>query len=71
MRFFVTEDRISGDLIDLEPSDAQHVSRVLRMAVGEEITVCCGNGRLSHMIVFTYILEFYVTHIGILSSCLL
>ena len=45
MRFFVTEDRISGDLIALEPTDAQHVSRVLRMHPGEEITVCCGNGK--------------------------
>ena len=45
MRFFVTEDRISGELIDLEPTDAQHVSRVLRMRPGEAITVCCGNGR--------------------------
>ena len=44
MRFFVTEDRIVGDLIALEPTDAQHVSRVLRMHPGEEITVCCGNG---------------------------
>lgn len=45
MRFFVTEDRICGDLISLEPTDAQHVSRVLRMRPGEEITVCCGNGQ--------------------------
>ena len=44
MRFFVTEDRICGDDITLEPADAQHVSRVLRMRPGEEITVCCGNG---------------------------
>jgi 16S rRNA (uracil1498-N3)-methyltransferase len=44
MRFFVTEDRVCGDLIWLEPTDAQHVSRVLRMHPGEEITVCCGNG---------------------------
>jgi len=45
MRFFVTEDRICGDVIALEPTDAQHVSRVLRMHPGEEITVCCGNGK--------------------------
>ncbi len=45
MRFFVTEDRICGHLIDLEPADAQHISRVLRMRPGEEITVCCGNGQ--------------------------
>ena len=45
MRFFVTEDRICGEQIFLEPADAQHVSRVLRMRPGEEITVCCGNGQ--------------------------
>ncbi len=45
MRFFVTEDRIQGELIAMEPTDAQHISRVLRMQPGEEITVCCGNGQ--------------------------
>lgn len=45
MRFFVTEDRVCGELIALEPTDAQHVSRVLRMQPGEEITVCCSNGQ--------------------------
>ena len=48
MRFFVTEDRICGQLIALEPTDAQHVSRVLRMRPGEEITICCGNGQAYH-----------------------
>ncbi len=48
MRFFVTEECISGDLIILESSDAQHVSRVLRMVPGDEITVCCGNGWAYH-----------------------
>ena len=33
MRFFVTEDRICGERIALEPTDAQHVSRVV--TVGE------------------------------------
>ncbi len=45
MRFFVTEDRICGEYIAMEPTDAQHISRVLRMHPGEEITVCCGNGQ--------------------------
>lgn len=48
MRFFVTEDRIDGDLITLEQTDAQHISRVLRMHPGDEITVCCGNGQAYH-----------------------
>ena len=45
MRFFVTEEQICGEQIFLEPADAQHVSRVLRMRPGEEITVCCSNGQ--------------------------
>lgn len=45
MRFFVTEERVSGGSIDLEPTDAQHIARVLRMRPGEEITVCCGDGQ--------------------------
>ena len=39
MRFFVTQEQICGEQIFLEPADAQHVSRVLRMRPGEEITV--------------------------------
>lgn len=50
MRFFVTEDHIFGELIALESTDAQHVSRVLRMHPGEEITVCCGNGQAYHCV---------------------
>lgn len=45
MRFFVTQEQICGEQIFLEPADAQHVSRVLRMRPGEEITVCCSNGQ--------------------------
>lgn len=45
MRFFVTEDRIAGTLVRLEPGDAIHVSRVLRMRPGEQITVCSTDGR--------------------------
>ncbi len=45
MRFFVTEDQITGNQIFLDPSDASHVSRVLRMRPGEKITICCANGQ--------------------------
>ena len=45
MRFFISADRLAGDRLSLEPTDAQHVSRVLRMRPGDEITVCCDNGR--------------------------
>ena len=41
MRFFVSAGQISGELLTLDESDAQHISRVLRMRPGEEITVCC------------------------------
>ena len=45
MRLFVSADRVCGGSLTLEPSDAQHVSRVLRMQPGDGITVCCDNGR--------------------------
>lgn len=45
MRLFVSVDRVSGEQIFLEPEDAQHVSRVLRMRPGDGVTVCCDNGR--------------------------
>lgn len=45
MRFFVSAGQISGELLTLDESDAQHISRVLRMRPGEEITVCCDNGQ--------------------------
>ena len=44
MRFFVSAQQVSGDFLSLEENDAQHISRVLRMRPGEEITVCCDNG---------------------------
>lgn len=39
-RFFVPVDNISGELIEITGDDANHISRSLRMAAGEEITVC-------------------------------
>lgn len=45
MRFFVSADRVFDGYLELEQADAQHVSRVLRMRPGEEIEVCCDNGR--------------------------
>lgn len=45
MRWFVSADRVVGDWLSLEPEDAQHISRVLRMRPQERITVCCDNGQ--------------------------
>ena len=39
-RFFVQKDRITDDVISIVGDDAHHIARSLRMAVGEEITVC-------------------------------
>ncbi|MBE6916061.1 MAG: 16S rRNA (uracil(1498)-N(3))-methyltransferase [Ruminococcaceae bacterium] len=39
-RFFVTPDAVSEDQISIFGADAQHIARVLRMRVGDEITVC-------------------------------
>jgi 16S rRNA (uracil1498-N3)-methyltransferase len=39
-RFFVRKDQIADGFVTLMGDDAHHVSRSLRMAVGERITVC-------------------------------
>ena len=39
-RFFVRKDQISENTVTLMGDDAHHVSRSLRMAAGEHITVC-------------------------------
>lgn len=41
-RFFIGEGQIDGDLVTLTGDDAFHISRSLRMAAGEHITVCDG-----------------------------
>ena len=44
-RFFVNEDAVCGADVSIVGSDAHHIARALRMAVGEEITVCTDGGR--------------------------
>lgn len=39
-RFFVRQERVSDNRISIIGDDAHHIARSLRMAVGEEITVC-------------------------------
>ena len=39
-RFFVRQNQIEGDEITILGEDAHHIARSLRMAVGEELTVC-------------------------------
>lgn len=39
-RFFIQRDQIADGVVTLLGDDAHHVSRSLRMAVGERITVC-------------------------------
>ena len=39
-RFFVKQDQISDNLINIIGEDAHHIARSLRMAIGENITVC-------------------------------
>ena len=39
-KFFVRQDQIEGKIITLRGDDAFHISRSLRMAKGEHITVC-------------------------------
>ncbi len=39
-RFFVRQERVKEDKISIIGEDAHHIARSLRMAVGDEITVC-------------------------------
>lgn len=39
-RFFVTSTQIDGDTVTVLGEDAHHISRSLRLAAGEQITVC-------------------------------
>lgn len=39
-RFFVRGNQLNGDIFSIYGDDAHHISRSLRMAVGENITVC-------------------------------
>lgn len=41
--FFVTPDQVKGDLIFVEGSDVNHMKNVLRMRIGEEVTISDGN----------------------------
>ena len=43
-RFFVDVNQIENGSVTLTGDDAHHISRSLRMAAGEQITVCDGNG---------------------------
>lgn len=43
-RFFVLPHQIDGDTIWIEGGDAQHIGKVLRLNVGDEITICDGAG---------------------------
>ena len=44
-RFFVDPEAISDGEIIIAGDDARHIARSLRMAVGDEITVCDGSGK--------------------------
>ena len=43
-RFFVNKDKITEGHVEIEGQDAFHIARSLRMAVGDYITLCDGEG---------------------------
>jgi 16S rRNA (uracil1498-N3)-methyltransferase len=44
MKFFTARENISDTQIIIDNEDVNHISRVLRLGVGDEITVCDGQG---------------------------
>ena len=43
-RFFVKKEQINSERIYIYESDAHHIARSLRMAVGDDVTICDGEG---------------------------
>lgn len=43
-RFFVDVSGTAGDILPVEGRDAHHITRSLRMSVGDPITICDGRG---------------------------
>ena len=43
-KFFVTQDKISDNQIIIDSEDVTHISRVLRLEKGDNVTVCDGQG---------------------------
>ena len=43
-RFFAEKENISGDIILLKGQDVNHIKNVLRMSVGDAVTVSDGEG---------------------------
>ena len=43
-RFFIDKSQIENSSLFISGDDARHIARSLRMAVGDEITVCDGDG---------------------------
>ena len=39
-KFFVTQDKISDNQIIIDSEDVTHISRVLRLEKGDNVTVC-------------------------------
>lgn len=44
-RFYVEQDRIKKDTIEITGSDVNHIKNVLRMRAGEKIIICNGQGK--------------------------
>ena len=43
-KFFVEPSKISNDIITIDTEDVNHITRVLRMKIGDKITVCDSMG---------------------------
>lgn len=61
--FFVTPDQVKEDKIFIEGSDVNHMKNVLRMRLGEEVTVSDGNNKQYLCEINEYDNEMAVLHI--------
>lgn len=52
--FYITKNDITGDTAVITGEEAQHISRVLRMKKGDEVTLCDGEGNFHEAVLESF-----------------
>lgn len=52
--FYITKNDITGDTAVITGEEAQHISRVLRMKKGDEVTLCDGEGNFREAVLESF-----------------
>lgn len=54
-RFFIRQNKIDNDHLTIEGTDARHIARALRMAVGDDLTVCDMQGNEYSCVITSFV----------------